>query len=164
MGFVQVYQQCPSRPHETYLFLNYLGKENLLFLHGKAAKEMRLRCGSVAAPLTAIQPSSAAWTAPIKIEIETPLSDSSPIFAGAGEDARGPDTPCTLRSSGRQHALSCRLSLQQLCHRTFGVVLRTDRYGKLIIIIIIIVAHRQVRQTDYYYYYYYCCAPTATAN
>jgi hypothetical protein len=53
VGFVQVYQQCPSRPHETYLFLNYLGKENLLFLHGKAAKEMRLRCGSVAAPLTA---------------------------------------------------------------------------------------------------------------
>jgi hypothetical protein len=60
------------------------------------------------------------------------LSDSSPIFAGAGEDARGPDTPCTLRSSGHQHALSCRLSLQQLCHRTP----------------LCCVAHRQVRQTD----------------
>ena len=39
----QVYEKCSSRPHETWLFLNYLGKENLLFLHGKAAKDMRLR-------------------------------------------------------------------------------------------------------------------------
>jgi hypothetical protein len=39
----QVYEKCSSRPHETWLFLNYMGKENLLFLHGKAAKDMRLR-------------------------------------------------------------------------------------------------------------------------
>jgi len=47
---LEVYEKCSSRPHETWLFLNYMGKENLLFLHGKAAKDMRLRYGKLIQP------------------------------------------------------------------------------------------------------------------
>ena len=39
----QVYMNMRGRPSETYIFLWYLGKENLLFQHGEHAKQMRLR-------------------------------------------------------------------------------------------------------------------------
>lgn len=41
----EVYRKCSSRPLETKLFLSYLGDDNLLFLHGKIAKETRLAYG-----------------------------------------------------------------------------------------------------------------------
>jgi len=39
----ELYKKAPSRPKETFLFLNYLGKDNLLFQHGPLVKQMRLR-------------------------------------------------------------------------------------------------------------------------
>ena len=42
-----VYKQTRSRPHETYMFLHYLGKDNLLFSHGDDAKQMRLKYGKM---------------------------------------------------------------------------------------------------------------------
>ncbi|KAH9261452.1 hypothetical protein BASA81_000096 [Batrachochytrium salamandrivorans] len=48
----EVYRKCRERPHETYLFLWYLGKENLLFQRGPIVKEMRLRYGQMVAQRT----------------------------------------------------------------------------------------------------------------
>ncbi|CAK9109524.1 Cytochrome P450 4e3 (CYPIVE3), partial [Durusdinium trenchii] len=44
---VELYRKTRSRPLETYLFLQYLGEENLLFQHGALAKQMRLRYGKM---------------------------------------------------------------------------------------------------------------------
>ncbi|KAH9256005.1 hypothetical protein BASA81_005781 [Batrachochytrium salamandrivorans] len=45
----EVYRKCRERPYETYLFLWYLGKENLLFQRGPIIKELRLRYGAMVA-------------------------------------------------------------------------------------------------------------------
>lgn len=39
----QLYREAQDRPMETYAFLWYLGKENLMFQRGKLVKDMRLR-------------------------------------------------------------------------------------------------------------------------
>jgi cytochrome P450 len=43
----ELYKESPTRPVETYMFLWYLGKENLLFQHGPHVKEMRLIYGTM---------------------------------------------------------------------------------------------------------------------
>ena len=43
----ELYRKARERPHETYLFLWYLGRENLLFQRGKMVKEMRTRYGTM---------------------------------------------------------------------------------------------------------------------
>eukprot|EP00515_Schizochytrium_aggregatum_P013504 CAMPEP_0202092910 /NCGR_PEP_ID=MMETSP0964-20121228/48272_1 /ASSEMBLY_ACC=CAM_ASM_000500 /TAXON_ID=4773 /ORGANISM="Schizochytrium aggregatum, Strain ATCC28209" /LENGTH=536 /DNA_ID=CAMNT_0048661155 /DNA_START=57 /DNA_END=1670 /DNA_ORIENTATION=+ len=41
----ELYKKTSSRPFETYIFLSFLGKENLLFQHGAMVKQLRLRYG-----------------------------------------------------------------------------------------------------------------------
>jgi len=43
----ELYRKARERPRETYLFLWYLGKENLLFQRGKMVKDMRNRYGEM---------------------------------------------------------------------------------------------------------------------
>jgi cytochrome P450 len=44
---LELYKKTRSRPFETYMFLSYLGKENLLFTHGEMVKKLRLRYGKM---------------------------------------------------------------------------------------------------------------------
>jgi len=41
----ELYKKTHSRPHETYMFLKYLGDDNLMFQHGPLVKKMRMRYG-----------------------------------------------------------------------------------------------------------------------
>jgi len=50
-----LYKQGVSRPKETFLFLNYLGKENLLFQHGPMVKQLRLRYGKMVSTRLALE-------------------------------------------------------------------------------------------------------------
>lgn len=43
----EIYKKARDRPHETYIFLWYLGKENLMFQRGKLVKDMRMRYGEM---------------------------------------------------------------------------------------------------------------------
>lgn len=43
----ELYRKGRERPLETYMFMWFLGKENLLFQHGDAAKRLRLRYGEM---------------------------------------------------------------------------------------------------------------------
>lgn len=45
----ELYKTARERPRETYLFLWYLGKENLLFQRGRMIKDMRTRYGEMVA-------------------------------------------------------------------------------------------------------------------
>ena len=51
----ELYKKARERPHETYLFLWYLGKENLLFARGQMVKDMRMRYTEMVAQRSQIE-------------------------------------------------------------------------------------------------------------
>ena len=66
----ELYRQARDRPHETYLFLWYLGKENLMFQRGPIVKEMRMRYGEMITQRSQLDKVHAKTTRNFRADVE----------------------------------------------------------------------------------------------
>jgi len=73
----ELYKKARERPHETYMFLWYLGKGNLLFQRGKLVKDMRLRYGTMITQRSQLEKVHAVSTGLFKSETEDWIKASS---------------------------------------------------------------------------------------